>query len=45
MSRINRDKNPDYFYESSLHEDYADENGFTNFLTIKDPELANIRDN
>ena len=44
MTQINRSEHPDYFYESSTHEDQADEKGFTQFLTIKDPELINLRD-
>ena len=44
LLRINREANPDYFYESSYFEEIADEKGFTNFLTVKNPELVNIKD-
>ena len=45
LSRINRDEHPDFFYKNSIHEDTADNQGYTNFLTVKNPELVNLRDN
>ena len=44
LQKITSKQHPDYFYEASVIKNSADQNGESNFLTLKDAHKLEIKD-